>query len=142
MARKTNLLAQEQFIAEYLANGGVKLRAANKLKISYSQVKKWFVDDEEFKARIAEAESQWMDGIRAALMKRAMEKSDTAAIFLLKAHDPEQYDDNIRKAKYLNEHGFVDPDVQPIVRAVLVREPEPERLQEVVTTTNGANGSH
>ena len=126
--RTPNRLKQEQYIAAYIACGGVKLRAAKKVGAAYSNVKLWFEQDEWFKQRIEEAESEWLDGIRAALMKRAIEKSDTAAFFFLKAKYPEIYDDDVRKAKWLAERGIQNPDIQIPVRAILVRDELPERL--------------
>ncbi len=107
--KTTNTMAQDRFIEEYLANGGFKLKACKKLNIAYSQVKVWFATDAAFCERVKEAESHWMDAIRSALMKRAMEKSDTAAFFFLKAHDPETYDDNVRSLKWQAEKNLL-PD--------------------------------
>ena len=82
-----------------------------------------------FRERLAEVESEWFDSIRAALMKRAIEKSDQAAFFFLKSKDPEQYDDNIRKAKWLADRGLVETQLMP-VQVELVRGPELEEPLE------------
>lgn len=124
MARTPNKLARDKFIEEYIANGGIKLKAAKKLGLAYSNVKSWF-SEPEFIEQVAKAEEQWFDAIRAALMRRAIEKSDMAAFFLMKAHDPENYDDNIRRIKYLHQKGIPDPDAERPIQVVLLRDDDP-----------------
>jgi hypothetical protein len=126
VAKKRYKLLQKKFIEHYLACGGVKLHAAKKADIAYSTVRKWFKEDAEFVKEIEEIEEQWIDGIRAALMKRAMTKSDQAAFFLMKSYEPELYDDNIRKLKYAKEHNIDDPDKPQRLVVQLISDPAPK----------------
>lgn len=123
--KRPNHLAQERFIASYVANNGVKLTAAKEADIGYSTVMEWF-HDEDFCARVKMAEEIWVDEIKAALRERAKSKSDQAAFFLLKAKEPETYDDRTRHAKWCNDHGVQDPEaaLRPIVYNFL---PKPEK---------------
>ena len=130
MARKTPVLLQDQYIAEHIQCGGVKIRAARKLGIPWSTLMNWFRDDEDFRARVEQAESEWYDDIRACLMERAKEKSDQAAFFFLKARYPETYDDEVRRAKWHNETGTQSPDAAP-VQVYLVRDDAPEEVEEL-----------
>lgn len=50
--------------------------------------------DEAFRALWDDAIEQGVDGLELAARRRAMESSDTLAIFLLKAHRPERYREN------------------------------------------------
>lgn len=131
MPRKTPVLLQDQYIAEHILNGGVKIRAARKLQIPWSTLMGWFKDDEDFRARVEQAESEWYDDIRSCLMDRAKEKSDQAAFFFLKARFPETYDDEVRRAKYMAENNIASPDAAP-VQVILVRDEPPEGVEAQV----------
>jgi hypothetical protein len=135
--KKPNQPAQEQFIAEYFANGGRKKAAADKLGIGWTTVKTWFQKDEAFRERVEEFRDMWRDQLRAVAFKRASEKSDTLLIFLLKSLEPETYDDQVRNAKYLAANNINVNNTVPI-HAILVRDEPP--LQVV----NGAaeEGEH
>jgi len=130
MAKKPNTARQDAFLVEYVASGHNRARAARKLKIPYNTVRKWFEQDEEFQRRVAEVNDEWHDLLRASLFKRAVEKSDNAAFFFLKAYDPEMYDDNVRRLKYLKDNQIADPDSRQPVTINLVRGDEPERLKK------------
>lgn len=78
--------------------------------------------------RFAEAWKEALDvgvaKLEKALWKRGVEKSDVAAIFLLKAHKPEVYNENVRLlglAADRAEQGGVD--VISDIRAELLRDP-------------------
>jgi hypothetical protein len=125
--RKTpNRLKQEEFVTEYFANGGRKRQAGEKLGIGWTTVKTWFATDPVFKEMVEDFKESWRDNLRAVALKRATEKSDTALIFMLKALDPEMYDDNIRKLRWLADRGMKDPDAIPTISAVLIRGDGPE----------------
>lgn len=128
MARKTNELIQEQFIAAYIKNLGVKSKAAAECGVPYITARSWFKKP-EFVARVKEAEDQFYDTIRGALIQRAVKKSDQAAFFFLKSRYPEVYDDNIRRLKYLRDNNLADPDA-PATTIILQRGDEPSRIQE------------
>lgn len=119
-----NVNAQDAFIAEYFANGGRKQAAAKTCGIGWTTVKKWFQHDEAFRERVEDFRDMWRDQLRAVAFKRATEKSDTLLIFLLKSLAPEEYDDQVRNAKYLAQHGIQTDQFIP-VRAVLVADTPP-----------------
>ncbi len=101
---------QEKYIASHIKCAGVKSRAAADCGISRDTVNSWFAKDEDFRIAVRAAEEQLYETLLAAAMKRAMEKSDNLLMFLLKSHEPERFDDNIRKAKWLAENNLIDPD--------------------------------
>lgn len=102
MGKRINKIKQTEWIQEYVTNGGYKRRAAEKVKVSYSTVKLW-LQNAEFKEQVEEAEECWFEELRSAMMARAIEKSDNLAMFFMKARDPERYDDNVRKRRFLDE---------------------------------------
>lgn len=120
-----NIIAQDKFIAEYYLNGGRKKAAAESSGCGWSTVKSWFADDEEFKKRVEEYREVWREDLRATARQRAVEKSDVLLMFLMKADQPEVYDDNVRKAIYLAKIGVPDPDTQKPVQIIMQREPMP-----------------
>lgn len=99
---ESNKLRQEAYIAAYIDCKGVKSQAAKKSGVPRDTAGYWF-ENEDFRRRIKEAEEVWYDELKASLLKRATDKSDTLGIFFLKAHDPETYDDNIRAKRFLEE---------------------------------------
>jgi len=100
---------QREYVAVYISNGGNKSAACKVVGCSMRSVLYWH-KQKLFKAYVQEQEQQWFDALRAQLMKRAMEKSDTLGIFFLKSHNPELYDDAIRKLKYEAERGLSSED--------------------------------
>ena len=103
MARKSSKIKQDKYIAEYVSNGGVKKHAAKKLKIPYQTVIYWHNNDKEFNERLDAEKSIWYEALKASMMKRAMQKSDTLGIFFLKAEFPEKYDDFVRRNRFMDE---------------------------------------
>lgn len=130
MAKTFNRVKQDEFIAEYFANGGRKNAAAKKVGVDYSTTKRWIENDPTFKARLDEFKDMWEDNLRAAALKRATEKSDTLLIFLLKSLNPAQYDDELRKQKWLAEHNLHQAQQVP-TQVVLVRGRMPGEDEDV-----------
>jgi len=93
---------QEEFLAEYIENRGVKFRAARKLGLKYATVMSWF-KKKYFLDRFNELEKMFKDGVEDACRARAIAKSDVLGIFFMKAEKPEIYDDNYRKIKWEKE---------------------------------------
>lgn len=151
MARKTkreagtphpNKERQDAFITEFIANGLRKKAAADATGNGWSTVKEWFQFDEDFNQRVQDAKAEWLDNLRAAALKRAIQKSDTLMIFLMKSLDPECYDDNVRRAKWLAENNIQDPDAQGPVNVYLMRDAEPERLADEVPVPEEPETEH
>lgn len=138
MGRPKNETQWTEYIAMYLEKKGIRTYAARELGIPYPTVRKWFKDP-KFLEQLAEVQDEFNDLVIQGLRNRAETKSDTAAFGYLKAMDPEKWDDNIRKAKWLKEHGMTDPDAQVPQQVILIREPEPERIK-VIDGQPGTNG--
>lgn len=118
---------QDRYIEHHVACGGQKTAAAKKAGLEIRNVFRWFQKDEEFRARVKEAEDQLYEKLVAAGLKRAMEKSDTLTIFFLKARYPDIYDDNIRQKRFLDEIVSKVKDSLPVIQL----EPE-EKLEKPV----------
>lgn len=141
MAKKVNVVAQDLFIQSYIANGGKKIQACKKAGIPYSTYKNW-LKDPAFLERMDEARVHHVEELAHYGLQRAKEKSDTLYIFHMKALDPERFDDNIRKAKWLAENGIQDPDAQGPVTVVLMRDEEPARLADEVPVPEEPETEH
>ena len=115
------------WLAEYFSNGGRKKAACATLGIPYNTLKDW-LKRPDFQARMKELEDEWADTLRAVAIKRALQKSDTLLIFMLKSLEREKYDDAVAKAKYEQDHG-IERESAPI-RAVLVFDEPPERIKQ------------
>lgn len=68
--------------------------------------------DEEFAVAWEEALDEGVERLEEEAMKRAKKYSDVLMIFLLKAHRPEKYRDNLNLSGTLNVKGYqsVNPD--------------------------------
>lgn len=142
MARKSTEIAQDRFIAEYFTNGGRKKAAAEKCEIGWTTVKEWFAKDAAFKSRVDEFHDTWKDNLRAVALRRASEKSDVLLMFMLKSIDPATYDDNLRKAIYLNSLGLTDPDAQKPIQITFSRGDSPELLTAPAAQQHGRSTEH
>src|SRR4051794_16077788 len=89
-----------------------------------------FFKDPDFLKRLDQRKQVWVEDIRAVAMERAKEKSDTLMIFLLKSLQPERYDDEIRRTRYLADNDMASPDAAP-VQVSLVRDEAPEGVEVV-----------
>jgi hypothetical protein len=65
-ARKTPVLLQDQYIAEHIKCGCLKILAARNLDIPRSTLMGWLKNDADFVARLEAAESEWYDDLRLA----------------------------------------------------------------------------
>lgn len=112
MASKKKLTPkQRKAIAELINHNGHKTNAAKDAGVTRETIHRW-LKDPLFAQAYEDAQSHWIDLIEAAARQRAVEKSDTLAIFFLKANRPEKYDDNVRKVKYLNDNEMTDPSAE------------------------------
>ncbi len=94
---------QELWLNEYLVSSGNKSAACRETKIHYDTMRLWFREDEEFVSLVSQREEQMFDELAACVLERAKDKSDTLAIFLMKAHNRDKYDDNFAHKKMLRE---------------------------------------
>lgn len=111
---------QDDFIHEYVTNGGITQVALRALGIKSSELRKW-QQDPKFTDRLAEATERWHEDLRKAAFIRAQQKSDVLLIFMLKSLKPDIYDDDVRKANWMAKQGLLGNDNLP-VRATLVRD--------------------
>jgi len=127
---------QDDYIHEYVTNGGITQAALRAIGIKMSELKKW-QQDPKFTERLAEATEAWHEDLRRAAFIRAQAKSDVLLIFMLKSLKPDIYDDDVRKANWMAKQGLLGNDNLP-VRATLVR----DNTFNVVLhpTTGGADG--
>ena len=93
---KTDQTPEKRWMAPFLskfAETGIVAIAARYAKIGRDTVYRYKRDDPEFAARYADAEKQAVVVLEDVATKRAIEKSDTMLIFLLKCRDREKYGD-------------------------------------------------
>lgn len=91
-------------------------------------------DDPEFATAWADAIDQAMDDLEASVYRRAKADSDVLAIFLLKAHRPAKYRENVK-----HEHGggvtvrveYVDHDHDYLAEAAPVSTSNPDGSEPV-----------
>ena len=69
--------------------------------ISYSTAKRWFRSDVSFQNLYNAYRQEWLSELEIEYRKRALAKSDILLIFMLKSLAPERYDDQIRKARFM-----------------------------------------
>lgn len=134
--RTANYVKQQEFILAFVKHRGNKAAAAREIGIQPDTAWEWFKRDAKFRKQVDLRLEEFYDGLWARLMDRATEKSDTAAMFLLKERYPERFDDNIRKAKWLLDKGVDDPERAAPMQIVFVREPK----KDDAILVNGTNG--
>ena len=122
--KSINKFKQKAFLASYVKHRGNKCRAAKDCGINLDTMWKWFRRDPVFRAEAETVLETFYDELWTALVDRGIEKSDIAAMFLLKERYPEKFDDNVRKAVYLQKNQIADPDKAAPTQIVFVREPE------------------
>lgn len=105
MPKPVNKELQDIFIETFYKNNGRVLKTCAEVGVSRQTWSNW-QKMPDFIERLEEARARWVEDLRTALWGRAQEKSDMLGIFFLKAFDPEMYDDNIRKLRYMRDHGI------------------------------------
>ena len=116
MARTTNKELQAKYLEAYFESGCVQRRACKKVGVSERTASTWHKSEEFLEKK--EAWIQFLEeSILEALLQRAVEKDNTAAIFLLKSIKPELYDDQIRKLKYMADNDIQEskPEVNFVI---------------------------
>ena len=122
--KAVNKFKQKEFLVAYVKCRGNKYKAARECKIQPDTMWRWFRRDPIFRAEAEKVLETFYDELWTALVARGIEKSDIAAMFLLKERYPEKFDDNVRKAVYLQKNQIADPDKAPPTQIVFMREPE------------------
>ena len=124
---QANKTRQARYIQSHLACYGVKREASRKSGIPLSTIMSWFANDDAFCAEVKEAEDQLYEELFASGIKRAKEKSDTLAIFFLKARYPELYDDNYRKIQWEKNAEAELREKHPLPAIMVMADPKPEQ---------------
>lgn len=114
MTNKTSLTQKQKKFLEYYLESGEKKSSGIRAGVTPPTVHNWF-KKQYFLDALEEAQTDYLLDLRAAAMKRAREKSDTLAIFFLKAARPELYDDAIRKMLLERELGAGEAERKPEV---------------------------
>ena len=81
---------KDRFLEVYPKIGTVRA-ASEAAGISYRTFYRWLEADDNFAAEFAHAKEAAADRLEEALIERAMERSDVAAIFILKGLRPDKY---------------------------------------------------
>ncbi len=100
--RKLTKEDRARYIQAYFDCDGVMRRAAKKAKIGYDTARRLHADP-SFQEQIDELERIRIEDLEEIGILRARAKSDVLLIFFLKAFNPEKYDDNIRKKRFMDE---------------------------------------
>lgn len=119
--KKPSKIKQSKFIEAYLQNGGNITKACEAAGISRDTYYKVWRDKYDFDEEVKTAEQNWISALIERMYRDALnpeKMNTTAAIFLMKAFDPERFDDAIRKVKYCNETGQEDPDKTHIFKII------------------------
>lgn len=118
---------QQLFITTYIANGGITRAALKAAGATRTELVGWR-KDEKFSEALKAAEENWMEELRKAAILRAQSKSDILLIFLLKAFNPEVFDDNVRNSQII---GSQAPVANIPVRATLIRDNNIQVIQQI-----------
>lgn len=111
---------KERFLKAYTSNGGMTRNALKTAGISRDTLLQWQTNDPEFKKDFDEIQNHWVEDLRRTAFLRAQAKSDVLLMFLLKALQPQVFDDDVRKQQYV---GLANASKDAIpVRATLVRD--------------------
>jgi hypothetical protein len=103
-SKKRKREKQDKFVLEYFANVGRIGLCCEKVGITRQDFELWLDTEPNFKKRLEYARERWNENLEAVILKRAVEKSDDLAKFILQAHKPEIYDPQVRKIKYINDN--------------------------------------
>ena len=111
---------KEAFLKAYTTNGGITRGALKTAGVSRDTLLRWQTDDPDFKKDFEEIQNHWVEDLRRTAFLRAQAKSDVLLMFLLKALQPQVFDDDVRKQQYV---GLLNSSKDAIpVRATLVRD--------------------
>lgn len=124
-------IAQITFITALIKARGNVSKACKAAEMPRSTYYLWMKNDERFVNALQEAKETLEEELFEQVYGFGFNGDITAAIFSLKSLNREKYDDAFARQKYLLEKGATPYDA-PLVqsRIILVREPEPERLQK------------
>lgn len=110
---------QTRFLEAYQSNMGITKTALLSVGATEEEYAEW-TKEEKFTKALSSIKQTWVEQLRKAAYLRAQGKSDILLMFLLKALDPDTFDDDVRKEIYRAENA---PNSQNTpVRATLVRD--------------------
>lgn len=110
---------QTQFLEAFQSNMGITKTALLSVGVTEEEYAKW-LEDETFKKALQSIKQTWIEQLRKAAYLRAQGKSDVLLMFLLKALDPDTFDEDVRKENHRAQNA---PNAQNTpVRATLVRD--------------------
>lgn len=124
--------AQKQRYLKAIARIGTLTGGCRAAKVSPHTVYAWREHDDAFKLAEHEAREECADQIEASVIRRAKNRSDTLAIFMLKAMRPEKY----RDRQWIEHSG---PEGEPIAIDVEHRSALSSRIASLVTRAGTAS---
>lgn len=113
---------QREFLEELFNCCGWRAKAGKKLKIHRNIYNEWFKSDRWFKREYRLVLQELHDALQASTMHRALGKSDTLAIFLLKSINRQKYDDAFARQVAQNEQAAKIMDKYPLPRFMMAEE--------------------
>ena len=87
-------LKKKEFLEVYRRIGVIS-RTAKEICVSVSAVRGWLKKDEKFKKQFEKAYEEVTDTLEAEAIRRAMEKSDSLLMFLLRTRKPEKFSEKL-----------------------------------------------
>ena len=82
---------------------GVLTYSAERAGSTVVQIRKWLSRDEAFAKKFDQMQEKFVDTLEMVAVQRAMEKSDTLLLALLKANRPKKYRENVKMEADVNE---------------------------------------
>lgn len=86
---------KKKFLIMY-SRTGVMTYSAERAGTTSVQIRKWLARDEKFKKKFEAMEEKFVDSLEVVAVQRAVEKSDTLLLALLKANKPQKYRENVK----------------------------------------------
>lgn len=108
--------AQKERYLRALANVGTLTAGCKAARVSPHTVYQWREMDTEFLVREHEAREACADVLEAIVMRRAKQRSDILAMFMLKGMRPAKFKDNSRVELTGKDGGPIDIDSDPTER--------------------------
>ena len=110
---------QQKFLEAYQANMGITKTALLSIGVTEETYSEW-EKNETFLKALGSIRRTWVEQLRKAAYLRAQGKSDILLMFLLKALDPDTFDEDVRKQIHIAKHGPNESNTP--IRATLVRD--------------------
>lgn len=131
MAVERSLREQQDDFIDALLDAKLNYKTAcQAVGLHRNTLRAWLQNDEEFKKRLNRARLEFKVELEAEGYKRALHGDGKLLMEFLAAIDPETYDSQIRKAKWLKDQGMDDPDAVASITINLRKGPLPERVRK------------